>query len=541
MKKTRFKVLALVLALMLVLSGCVLPDLNEVFGPQKVSSFSEMKYTRPDMEKMEALLTECCENAKTEKNVDVLLEKIWAFYNSYNTFYTNYNLASIYYYKDMTDTYWEQEYNYCLDQCAQVDAWLDQMFYDLADCPLREELEKSDSFEEGFFDDYDGESLWDETFTDLMDQEAELQSRYNTLCEQAQTVEPGSEEFYDGVGAQMAQLFVEMVALRQQIAEYAGYEDYLSFAYDFYHARDYSPDQAITYLQEVSKELVSLYVESAELFAYSNSWDTCSPESAYAYVKSAAEAMGGTIKEAFDLMDSAELYDITFSYKKYDASFEVYLTDYGVPYVFVNPMGYQWDKLTVTHEFGHFCNDYASYGMMPGVDVAEVFSQGLEYLSLCYGNGAGDLEQAKMLDALSVFVEQSAYALFEHRVYQLEGGDLTVENVQALYERTCKEFGFDVWVWDSRDYVQIMHFYIAPLYVISYVVSNDVAFQIYQLEKEETGKGLKLYEKELTTAQPSLLAFAQEAGLASPFAPGRLRLVRQTIETYLQSEREIAA
>lgn len=541
MKKTVLKVLALVFAVTMLLSGCVMPDLDGWFASQMAIPFSQMKYTRPDVTNMGALLNDCCENAKTEKDVDVLLEKIWAFYNSYNTFYTNYNLASIYYYKDLTDTYWEQEYNYCLGQTAQVDAWLDQMFYALADCPLREELEASDSFEDGFFDDYDGDSLWDDTFTALMDRQSEMESQYNELCEQAQNVMPGSEEYYSGVGAKMAQLFVELVALRQEIAEYAGYENFLTFAYDFYHGRDYSPDEAIKYLQQVSEELTPLYMESAPLFADSNSWDSCSPESVFLYVESASNAMGGTIKEAFRVMDTAQLYDITYSNKKYDASFEVFLTDYGQPYVFVNPMGVKWDKLTFAHEFGHFCNDYASYGMKSGVDVAEVFSQGLEYLSLCYGDGAGELEQAKMLDTLSVFVEQSAYALFEHQVYLLEGEELTVENVQALYEKTCKAFGFDVWQWDSRDYVRIVHFYIAPMYVISYVVSNDVAFQIYQLEKEETGKGLQLYEKELTTTQPSMIAFTQEAGLTSPFAQGRLESIRETLETYLKTEQKIAA
>ena len=33
------------------------------------------------------------------------MEKVWGFYNLYNTFYTQYNLASIYYFRDMTDSY----------------------------------------------------------------------------------------------------------------------------------------------------------------------------------------------------------------------------------------------------------------------------------------------------------------------------------------------------------------------------------------------------------------------------------------------------
>lgn len=544
MKKNYLKWLAFILALAMLLSGCSgidLESLSGLIGAQLATPFSEMEYTRPDMLQLQQKYDSCCKSAPTETDVDALLEKIWDFYNAYNSFYTNYNLSSIYYFKDMTDIYWEQEYNYCLAQTAQVDGWLDELFYTLADCPLREKLEESDSFEEGFFDSYVGDSIWDETFTDLMNRQSELEGQYYDLCAAAQEVDPYSEEFYDGYGAKMAQLFVELVALRQEIAAYAGYDDYPSFAYDFYHYRDYTPAQAQCYLEQIGQELVPLYTQAADQFVNNSSWNSCAPADTFAYVQGVAEAMGGTVKNAFQLMQTAQLYDITYSEKKYNISFEVYLTDYFVPYVFINPEGIQRDKLTFAHEFGHFCNDYVVSGITSSVDVAEVFSQGMEYLSLCYAEDAGDLEQSKMLDGLSIFVEQAAYALFEHEVYALEEEALTAENVQALYEKIGKAFGFDIWEWDSRDYVQVTHFYMAPMYIVSYVVSNDVAMQMYQLEKEESGKGLELYTKELSTMQPSLLAFVEEAQLVSPFDDGRIEQIRKTFETCLMGTNKAAA
>jgi oligoendopeptidase F len=190
--------------------------------------------------------------------------------------------------------------------------------------------------------------------------------------------------------------------------------------------------------------------------------------------------------------------------------------------------------LTFAHEFGHFCNDYASQGTMVGMDVAEVFSQSMEYLSLSYSENGKSLEKMKMANSLRLFVEQAAYALFELRVYELEGEDLTAENVYAIYEQTGTQFGFGSWGWDSRDFVMIDHFFSAPQYIISYVLSNDLAFQIYQLEQEQTGAGLQLFEESLDTQQVSLLAFAQEAGLKSPFEPGRLQTVRETMEGCLK-------
>lgn len=535
-KKCYGKLLAMLLVLAVLLSGCVLLDmeqLQQILGGSQVTPFAQMQYDRPDVEELERQMQRCCTVAQSEKKVDPLIEEIWVFFNQFNSFQTNYNLASIYYFKDMTDTYWEDEYNYCLERTSRANAALDELYYALAACPLREELEENEAFGEGFFDAYEGESIWDDTFTDLMDQQTQLESEYYTLISQAQEVGIRSQAYYETYHPKLAQLYVEMIALRQEIASYAGYEDYQTFAYDFGHHRDYTPDEAEAYLEEIGQQLVGLY-KQANCLPLRDDWAlSCEESQTYAYVEEAAKAMGGTMQSAFKLMTSAGLYDITYSEKKYDASFEVYLPSYYAPYVFVNPAGTIRDQLTFAHEFGHFCNDFATGGMMPGVDVAEVFSQGLEYLSLCYVENADKLEQLAMLDCMNIFVEQAAYALFEHRVYDLEGEELTVQNVQALYEKTCKDFGFDIWVWDSRDFVLMTHFFVAPMYIVSYVVSNDAAFQIYQLEKEEKGKGLALYEQELTTQMSSFMAFVEEAKLESPFAEGRIEKVRQTFEKIL--------
>lgn len=531
MKKMKW--LALVLALVMLFTGCSgksFTDLWNDLTTLQVTPFDEMEYTRPDLSKMEGELEECLSLAESESRVKTVIDQVWVFYNLYNNFYTNYNLASIYYFRDLTDIKWEEEYNFCLQNAPTVDAMLEELFFTLADCPLRDKLEADPSFGEGFFDNYEGESIWDETFLSLMEQEAALEEKYYQLCTDAQAAEYYSEEYFTRYGTQMADLFVELIKVRQAMAEHVGYPDYPTFAYDFYHKRDYTPQQAETYLQSIGKELSPLY-RTAEGSAEAEK--LCTQAQAFSYVETAVQAMGGTAKTAFTAMKDAALYDLTYSDKKYSGSFEVYLTDYNSPFVFVNPVGYTQDKLTFAHEFGHFCSDFAAHGSYAGVDVAEFFSQGLEYLSLCYGPEAGKLTEMKMMDSLCVFVEQSAYALFEHQVYDLKGSQLTAENVQKLYENIGTQFGFDAWQWDVRDYVLVGHFFTEPMYVVSYVVSNDAALQLYQLEQTEKGSGLALWEKQLATEEAYFLAFVENAGLKSPFAPDRVAEIRKTLEQSL--------
>ena len=71
------------------------------------------------------------------------------------------------------------------------------------------------------------------------------------------------------------------------------------------------------------------------------------------------------------------------------------------------------------------------------------------------------------------------------------------------------------------------------MYVFSYIVSNDAALQLYQMELENPGSGLACLNENLDVQEPYFLAFLEQAGLESPFAPGRLREVKATFESAL--------
>ena len=528
MKKTIRLICMVVMVLCLLLSACSPIS----YG---LTSYKDMHYTRPDMVNFAAVLEESCQAALEEKKIERLEAAILNFYAVYDDFHTNMNLAFIKYCGDLTDIYWEREYRYCTEQSTVAEEGLDRLYRCLAKSPLREVLEGDVYFGADYFLSYEGESIYDLYLMELLEQEAQLQSQYQAIHGQATAVTYYSDAYFTEYGSQMAQIFLELVQLRQEIAAYLGYDSYVDFAYDYYYVRDYSPEQAMSYMADIRAELVPLYKQIARSSFGNYELNACSQGQTLQYVKSMAKAMGGVINEAYSQMEKAQVYDIQYGENKYSVSFETYLTSYNTPYVFLCPTGSVYDKLTFAHEFGHFCCDYATYGgSMQGVDVGEVFSQAMEYLSLTYADDVGQLSQLKMADCLSIYVEQAAYSSFEHQVYGLVGEELTVENIQSLYEDVFTGYGLDTEGWDSRDYVCVTHFYESPLYVISYVLSNDAALQIYELEQEEKGKGLTCYVESMTSAQPYILAFLEETGLQSPFADGRLTRVRMTLEAILQ-------
>ena len=190
--------------------------------------------------------------------------------------------------------------------------------------------------------------------------------------------------------------------------------------------------------------------------------------------------------------------------------------------------------LIFIHEFGHFSNDFASFGSGAGIDVKEFFSQGMEYLSISAVEGRQKLEKLKLADSLCTYVEQAAYAWFEHQMYALSEEELTEEKAAQLFAQAMKRFGMDIWGIEGRDLVGVHHFYDAPMYVVSYVVSNDAALQLYQLEKQASGKGKELYQANLATMEWTFLSFVEAAGLQSPFDEGRIQSVRETFENALK-------
>ena len=529
MSQKIIKLTSFILLVCVLLSGCSVLD---GLLATRLVRYDRMEYVRPDMDEFDAVLERSCASALEETDIKELETAILNFYDVYDDFYTNFSLAMIAHSRDLSDIYWEGEYVYCNAQSATADAGLDQLYRCLAKSPLRQTLEGEDYFGADYFDSFEGESIYDEKFVQLLNREAELCAQYQQINAQAADSTYYSEEYFAQYGSQMAAVFLELVQLRQEMAAHLGYDSYPQLAYDLYHIRDYTPQEATAYLADVRAELTPLY--RSVITAQQNELDYCSEDATFDYLQSMAKNMGGLVGDAFSDLARAGVYDISYSEKKYDASFEIYLSSYYTPYIFLCPTATDFDKLAFTHEFGHFCADYAVIGgSMQSVDVSEIFSQAMEYLSLQYADGGEVLVRLKMTDSLCVFVEQAAMASFEHQVYSLSGDDLTVEGIQALYEDVCIAYGLDVPEWDSRDYVCVPHFYESPMYIVSYVLSNDAALQIYEKELQHKGSGLACLEANLASGQSYFLAFLEEAGLTSPFATGRLAQVRQTLEAAL--------
>ena len=518
------RILALLLCAVL-LAGCMPSSALEHFG---ITHFRDMEYVRPDLQAIEQVCDEAIALAASSDDVDAVLDAVWDYYDHYDDYTTNYDLAYIHHHADMTDEFWAAEHDFCAENYNRIDMLLEELYTALAQSPLCGALEE-EYFGEGFLQYYLEESFYDETLLELYTKEQELIAEFYTIgaaCE----AESDTDAWYDECALPMAQILAELTVLRGQIARYVGYDSYTDYAWDISFYRDYTAAQAKRYLEDIRRELVPLYESMNEMDVWSAADESCSERELGSYVRTAAKSMGGIVQEAYTVMELAGLYDISADPNKSGLSFELFLDWYYEPYLFLSGTGTAYDKLSFAHEFGHFAMDYAAGGSWAGTDVMEVFSQGMEYLSLSYAGAEADFIRMKLADSLCTYVEQAAYADFEMQLYELPEEELTGEGVLALYEEVCALYGFRSLDWDPRDMVTIPHFYEMPHYVISYVVSNDAAMQLYEMELYTPGSGAACFEAHLTTEAEGFLEFIEEAELKSPF--DRIGEVKQIMEGY---------
>ncbi len=519
--------------------------------------FSEMPYERPDVDALCAALEQVGADAAEKSKSDVL-DGYVAAYEQYVHFYTMSNLVYIRYTLDLNNEYLNTEYLWCEEQTPLVEKALEDCYCAMAASPLRDALE-SDYFGEDFFLGYDGDGIYSNPrVVELMQQEADLQAQYMALTSDMTVTYEGEEVLFSEALASTqdyekyyalielycekynplaSDLFIRLVKTRRALAQETGYASYAEYAYDTAYYRDYTPAQAERYLADVRTELVPLFTGYSAAPLPSTDSDEI-----MRLLEGAVTALGHEFATAYSFLQAYELYDISSSSSKMPGSYETYLEDYEAPFMYISPVGDLRDLLTAAHEFGHFTDGFVNCNLTDSTDVAEVFSQGLEYLTL----DAADLsvlhryalKQSKMTDSLLTFLSQACYYDFECRVFALPDEELTQENVNALFLQCNQEYGMATEgfeTYDSMGWFEIQHFFIAPYYMISYCVSNDLALQIYALEQQTQGAGLTKYTDMLYTAAGStLLAFAEANGLESPFAEGRVAELADFLEAQIK-------
>lgn len=556
------KWLALLLAALL-LSGCGAVTENAPEGLAENVTFDDLSYRRPDISEMEQAVAQLEQALNRICLPSTLTRLISDCYDCYNSFETMYTLADIRSCQNVTDEFYSREYAWCLENRPEMQQLVERMYRSCAAsayAPVMEYL----FFWDGFVSQYgqQGEQTQTGETYELYRRENQLINQYRSLLAQPSIQIDGQEISYQDYLAEaegdqlyraldafrqqynplLSDIYAQLIKLRREQAALLGYDSYEQMQYTLAFERDYSPEQAAGYLEDIKNCLGPFYSAAMAQLPYSRiSWDYMDEKELSRILKAAAENMGGCIVDSYNYMTGHGLYDIQLRPYKAGISFQAYLTDFESPFLFLSPYGDQSDVLSFAHEFGHFTDAYINCNAYETIDLAECFSQAMEYLVLFYLDGAVDSETLddlllyKVLDTLELYVGQAAIAEFESKVFQLPDEELTAENFNRLFLEIGIQYGLSDGSWPEQgmDWMNVTHLFESPFYVISYPVTNDVALQIFSLEQEGRGQGLEKYLEMLPRDFEGMLPTVEEAGLQSPFAEGRVEDTLHCLERAL--------
>lgn len=516
-------------------------------SPEEARSFDDIEYTRPDAQHLRDGFAGVQSLVEGGADAGEILDAYYPVELEYVTYSTMAQYAYIRYTLDLDDEFYTAENAWCDEQSPLVEQAAERCYLAMAESSERDALEQ-EYFGDDFFDYYERFPVYsNDRVVELMQKEAALQTDYMALQSYV-TVTWENEErlvselledqeldydqmmtvyrlYYRKYAPQAAKIYASLVKVRREIAQELGYDSYAEFAYAYYYDRDYTPEQAQRYTDDIADEMADLFYP-AILSDYSEAMDTGEVidllgETVYGF--------GGEFATAYEFMLAYDLYDITSSPSKMPGSYMTYLSAYGMPYMYVSPTGETGDFLTATHEFGHFVDGFVNCNQTTSIDCAEIFSQGLEFLALdrapLDSRTRRSLTKSKLADSVMTFLSQACYAEFERQVYELPDGKITADNLSRIFYDCNERFGMGAEGMEDvigPGWIDIQHFFIAPFYVISYCVSNDAALQIYMAELE-TGNGSGVYLELLDSAAGNtVLALLDEADLESPFAKGRV-------------------
>ena len=547
----------------LLLTGCAVPALN-TDGRESTPRFSEMEYSRPDMAEIERNINSALDALENGASYRKLLRLLERCYEDFSNFSTMTAIASIRADMDMRDGYYTAESEWCSEQFYSARQMLEELYCACAESKYGKRLEE-EFFWEGFLEEYgDGSAVTDDECVALLQRESALVAQYYALMLNPTIRMDGDEVklndyltyagsydytraltlFCEQYNGRFAEIYAELVMLRKELAQRLGYDTYEQMQFEYFFGRDYTPEQAERYVSEIKEYIVPLYNEimSDNPYARADYYYIDSNETLDVLLATVGQ-MGGAVEEACDFMLTHELFDIEQRDCKADRSYQTYITDYEAPFLFTNPLGDVSDILTAAHEFGHYTDAYVNYNRDESIDLAEVFSQSMEFLVLDRLDEVMSEEQTenllliKLLDTLELYVQQASFYEFEKAVYEADEDELDAGFLSELSLRLAEEYGYCAGMnknYYAYSWLTVVHFFEQPFYVISYPVSNSVAMQIYELEREESGLGLDKFMELLSLDTEYIIDAAESAGLESPFDEGAVSRTADTLVRFAE-------
>lgn len=493
---------------------------EETEEAEEETDYSMPEYVGYDEETIKALCEEL-EDLASEDDYDAIIECYETLVDEFDILYDQEVLAYIRYCTDASNEDYYNDYN---DLYLMVVDYADEAYMAMKDVlagPCGDE-----------FGDYLGEDLVSELdeYEEMTDQELEwaeeendLVAEYNSAYEEFEA--SGSSD-YSELNAAVGPIYLELVSLRTEMAQYYGYDNYAEYADAEVYDRDFSTEEAEVYHEAVktfSEDYFNLLYNTYAYFGLYYAGISFSADDMVDIAYTYSSEISSYVTETLDIMMENDLYNIAEDDARINGSFSTAFSS-GAPTLFINMNGWS-DFQTLTHELGHCTNSYltADRGNIlmsesRSYDILEIHSNGLEALYTnfygdIYGSYAGYAYSFTLMELMVNVVDGAIYDEFQREVY--ENPDMTLDEINELFYDLSVEYGNPYA--DGYSWTAVSHNFESPMYYISYGVSGLAALQIWALSVEDYDSAVSVWEDIVSTDASDIgyLELLEECGLES--------------------------
>ena len=539
--------------------------------------FSQMQYTRPDIEETKAAYIQHIEALEQAQTGQGAIDAYLAADEYFGHVATMAALAAIRHSLDTTDEFYDAENDY-LDENLPLLRELGQRYEKaMLKSPHRADMEAAfgsllfqnieislKTFIPELTEDLQAENRLTTEYDKLIaSAEIEFDGKTLTLAQltpyhqdKDRTVRKASmqarADWFMARAGELDRIFDELVKLRDGMAKKMGYQNFIELGYYRMQRNCWDETQVARfregirrYLVPISDRLKGLQAERLSVprltvyddpieFPEGNAKPKGTPEEIFEAGRRMYHELSPQTAEFIDFMLENELFDVLTRKGKSGGGYCAHLPDYKSPFIFANFNGTSADIDVLTHEAGHAYAAYLARDLKPSAlqdytyETAEVHSMSMEFFTWpwmegFFGDETPKYRMSHLAGSLTFIPYGAMVDQFQHEIYQRPA--MTPAERNALWLKLESEYrpyldnDFPFWG-EGRRWQAQAHIYERPFYYIDYCLAQTMALCFWGESQKDFKGAFEKYQRFVGFAGTRTFTECIEgAGLPSPFVP----------------------
>ena len=374
--------------------------------------------------------------------------------------------------------------------------------------------------------------------------------------------------WYNEHGAELDEIYDELVKLRDSMGRKLGYDGYTRLGYYRMVRNCYGPEDVDKFRVAVQRYVVplakKLYIRQAQMqgrefplnfadkdlaFRSGNPKPVGDPGEILAMGDKFYSELSPETDEFWKFMRRHEMLDVESKPGKAGGGYCSRIATMRSPFIFANFNGTSHDVEVVTHEAGHafagFLNRdrVPSSTIWPSLEGCEVHSMSMEFFAWPWAEGFfGDdarkfrynhLKGALAFIPYGTMVDHFQHVIYEYPEFSPEERHQVWQELLGIYMPWVRP-GEILFYGEGKGWQRQSHIYSSPFYYIDYCLAQTVALDFWARIQEDPKAAFETYMKYSSLGGTMVFTdLLKEAGLGNPFDEATLRRVCEAADKYL--------